>query len=91
MTVTTVQIIGDQINNAYGRAHRAWEARDTAKYKELAVMQANRGAVALELNIDGTARLSVRMEEMLAFLPSLVPAIQEATDVPICFDNPSVV
>ncbi|MES2177816.1 MAG: dihydropteroate synthase [Gemmatimonadota bacterium] len=86
----TVKIIGDQINNAYGRARRAWEARDPAGYQELARMQADKGAEAIDLNVDGTARLSVRVEEMLAFLPIVVPAIQDATDVAICFDNPGL-
>src|SRR5471030_2377817 len=90
MTDRTIRVIGDQINNAYGRARKAWEARDPSGYQHLAVMQAERGAEAIDLNIDGTAKLSVRMNEMLDFLPVVVPAIQDATDVPICFDNPSV-
>jgi 5-methyltetrahydrofolate--homocysteine methyltransferase len=90
MTQRTISIIGDQINNAYGRARKAWDARDTSGYQFLARMQAEKGAVAIDLNVDGTAKLAVRAEEMLAFLPIVIPAIQDATDVPICFDNPSV-
>ncbi len=44
----------------------------------------------LTLNLDGTARIQVRMEEMLALLPDVIHAIQEVTDVPLSFDNPSV-
>jgi cobalamin-dependent methionine synthase I len=88
--MTALRIIGDQINNAYGRARKAWESRDPSGYQFLAVMQAEKGAEAIDLNIDGTAKLSVRMTEMMDFLPIVIPAIQEATDVPICFDNPSV-
>jgi cobalamin-dependent methionine synthase I len=90
MTQKQQMIIGDQINSAYGRARKAWEARDPSGYQALAVMQAEKGVAAIDLNIDGTAKLSVRLEEMLSFLPTLVPAIQDATDVPICFDNPGI-
>jgi cobalamin-dependent methionine synthase I len=90
MSIKPQQIIGDQINSAYGRARRAWESRDPSGYQELARMQAEKGAAAIDLNIDGTAKLSVRLEEMLSFLPTLIPAVQAATDVPICFDNPGV-
>ena len=34
--------------------------------------------------------MRVMPEEMYEFLPGLIPAIQEATKVPIAFDNPSV-
>jgi 5-methyltetrahydrofolate corrinoid/iron sulfur protein methyltransferase len=90
VTAPPIRIIGDQINNAYGRARHAWVARDPSGFQRLAVMQAELGAVAIDLNIDGNAKLSVRMAEMLDFLPIVIPAIQEATDVPICFDSPSV-
>ncbi len=88
MSVKTIKVIGDQINNAYARARKAFEARDPAGYQVLAKMQADKGADSIDLNIDGTQRISVRAEEMLAFLPIVVPAIQAVTDVPICFDNP---
>jgi len=90
MSLKKIKIIGDQINNAYGRARKAWEARDPAGYQALAVMQAQKGADSIDLNIDGTQKVSVRVEEMMAFLPIVVPAIQAATDVPICFDNPGL-
>ena len=44
----------------------------------------------LTLNVDGTQRIQVRLEEMLAFLPDVIPAIQEACPTPISFDNPSI-
>jgi len=86
----SLHIIGELINNAYARARRAWEARDVAGYQALATLQANAGAAAINLNVDGTQRVSVRMEEMLAFLPKVIPAIQAVTDVPLSFDNPSL-
>lgn len=86
----TLHIIGELMNNAYARARRAWEARDVGGYQVLADLQAKGGAATLNLNVDGTQRVSVRMEEMLAFLPRVIPAIQEVTDLPLSFDNPSV-
>lgn len=85
-----IRIIGELINNAYGRARKAWEARDITRYQELARLQADAGVEAVNVNIDGTQRISVRTEEMLAFLPDLIPAIQDATDVPLSFDSPNI-
>jgi 5-methyltetrahydrofolate--homocysteine methyltransferase len=61
-----------------------------ADYQKLAKIQGELGARYLTVNIDGTQRIQVKMEEMLAFLPDLVPALQEATTVPLSFDNPSI-
>lgn len=88
--MSNLSIIGELMNNSYGRARRAWTNRDLAGYQELARLQTEKGASALTLNTDGTDKLKVTMEEMLEFLPRLVPAIQEATDLPISFDNPHV-
>lgn len=90
MTKTELSIVGELINNSYGRARRAFETRSVEDYQMLARAQDELGADFLTLNIDGTQRIQVRMEEMLSFLPVLIPAIQEATSVPISFDNPSV-
>lgn len=84
-----VGIIGDLINNAYGRARRAWKAKDLAAYQALARSQTSQGSDFLDVNIDSTRNLSVKMEEMLAFLPDLIPALQEASPLPLCFDHPS--
>ena len=85
-----IRVIGELINNAYARARRAWEARDLAGYQALAKLQSDAGAEIVNLNVDGTQRVSVRMEEMLEFLPKVIPAIQAATDVPLSFDNPAI-
>jgi 5-methyltetrahydrofolate--homocysteine methyltransferase len=66
-------------------------ARDVAGYQHLARLQAEAGAEIINLNVDGTQRLSVRLEEMLEFLPQVIPAIQEVSDVAISFDNPDIV
>jgi len=89
-SVPRIRIIGELINNSYARARKAWEARDVAGYQHLAKMQSDAGAEIVNLNIDGTQRVSVRMPEMLEFLPKVIPAIQAATDVPLSFDNPSI-
>jgi len=78
------------MNNSFARAARAFANRDLAAYQQLAKRQAELGADYLTLNIDGTRSMRVKPQEMLDFLPDLIPAIQEATHVPIAFDNPSV-
>lgn len=85
-----LNIIGELMNNSYARARDAFTDRNVAGYQNLARIQTELGASFLTLNIDGTQRIQVRMPEMLAFLPDLIPAIQEATTTPISFDNPSV-
>ena len=83
------KLIGELINNSFARAARAWTGKDLAAYQRLAKLQAALGADFLTLNIDGTQSIMVRPQEMFDFLPDLIPAIQEATSVPIAFDNPS--
>jgi hypothetical protein len=85
-----ITIVGELMNNSYARARSAFTARRAADYGSLARIQANLGASYLTLNLDGTQRLQVKMEEMLSFLPEVIAAIQAATDVPISFDNPAV-
>jgi 5-methyltetrahydrofolate--homocysteine methyltransferase len=83
-------LIGELMNNSFARAREAFQNRDLRKYQQLARRQSDLGADFLTLNIDGTQSMRVRTEEMLAFLPDLIPAIQEATSTPIAFDNPDV-
>ncbi|WP_221032684.1 dihydropteroate synthase [Actomonas aquatica] len=90
MPIPKLNIIGELINNSYARARRAFTDRDVTKYQELAKGQSALGAAYLTVNLDGTQRISVRAEEMLEFLPEVVPALQEATTTPLAFDNPSV-
>jgi 5-methyltetrahydrofolate--homocysteine methyltransferase len=85
-----LHIVGELMNNSYARARNAFTSRDVAGYQNLARIQADLGAAYLTLNLDGTQRIQVRREEMLAFLPDVIPAIQETTCTPIAFDNPSV-
>src|SRR5579871_5795980 len=90
MSERKLHIIGELINNSYARARNAFAARNPKDYQQLAKIQTDLGASFLTLNVDGTQRIQVRREEMLAFLPDVVPAIQETTCTPIAFDNPSV-
>ena len=90
MSDKKLRIIGELMNNSYARARNAFTARNPKDYQQLAKLQSDLGVSYLTLNIDGTQRIQVRMEEMLAFLPDVIPAIQEATSTPISFDNPSV-
>jgi 5-methyltetrahydrofolate--homocysteine methyltransferase len=84
------KLIGELMNNSFGRAARAWKYRDLQGFARLAKLQADLGADYLTLNIDGTQSMRVTPREMYDFLPDLIPAIQQVTSVPIAFDNPSI-
>lgn len=90
MTDKKLHVIGELMNNSYARARKAFTERDPRGYQELAKLQTRLGASYLTLNLDGTQHISVRMQEMLDFLPDVIAAIQEVSDTPIAFDNPSV-
>ncbi len=85
-----LHIVGELMNNSYARARKAFTGRDPRGYQALARLQADLGAEYLTLNLDGTQRIQVRRQEMLDFLPDVLPAIQEVTSTPIAFDNPAV-
>jgi len=90
MPAPRIQIIGELMNHSFARARRAWLDRDIKGYQKLARVQVDLGASFLTLNLDGTQNLQVRPEEMLAFLPELIPGIQAEVSVPLSFDNPWV-
>ncbi len=83
-------VIGELMNNSYARAQKAWQNRDLDGYRDLAQIQTELGASFLTLNIDGTRKLQVALDEMIEFLPKVIPAIQEVSDLPISFDNPAL-
>jgi 5-methyltetrahydrofolate corrinoid/iron sulfur protein methyltransferase len=87
---TTLHIIGELMNNSYARARNAFSDRDVTAYQNLARTQTALGADFLTLNLDGTQRIQVRKEEMLEFLPDVIPAIQAVSSTPVAFDNPSL-
>ncbi|MGB2869779.1 MAG: dihydropteroate synthase [Bacteroidota bacterium] len=82
--------IGDLINNAYARARKAFRDRDVKGYQNLAKLQTDLGVDYLDVNLDGTAQIQVKPKEMLEFLPEVIPALQEASSLPLCIDNPSM-
>ena len=82
------KLIGELMNHSFARARRAWAKRDVAAYQKLAKRQDELGANALTVNLDGTQQLRVRPEEMIDFIPDIVPALQDATTLPLAFDNP---
>jgi cobalamin-dependent methionine synthase I len=90
MNTKKLRTVGDLINNAYGRARKAFRERDVKGYQNLATLQANLGVDFLDVNLDGTQQIQVKPQEMLAFLPDVIAALQEATQLPLCFDNPSM-
>ena len=90
MSERPFRLIGELMNHSFARARRAWLAKDVEAYQRLARLQADLGADYLTLNLDGTQSLRILQEEMQAFLPELVPALQEVTSVPLSFDNPAV-
>ena len=90
MTEKKLQIVGDLINSAYARARTAFSNRDLKGYQELARIQTELGVDFLDVNIDATKQIKVKPQEMLDFLPDLIPAIQEVSSLPLCIDNPSV-
>jgi cobalamin-dependent methionine synthase I len=90
MNTTKLHIVGELMNNSYARARKAFSTRNPEEYQRLARLQTDLGADYLTLNLDGTQRIQVKRQEMLDFLPDVVPAIQEACSTPISFDNPSL-
>lgn len=90
MAPAKLNLIGELMNNSYARARKAFSDRSLQDYQRLAKIQSDLGVRYLTLNLDGTSRIKVKMEEMLAFLPDVIPAIQEVTSVPLSFDNPSI-
>src|SRR3990172_5290308 len=89
MSDKKLHTIGDLINNAYGRARKAFRERDLKGYQNLARSQTELGVDYLDVNLDGTKQIQVRPEEMLEFIPEVIPALQEASPLPLCIDNPS--
>lgn len=90
MPPTSLNIIGELMNNSYARARKAFTERRPEDYAALAKRQVELGVAYLTLNLDGTQRIQVRKEEMLSFLPEVIAAVQAVTSRPISFDNPSI-
>jgi cobalamin-dependent methionine synthase I len=75
-------IIGDRINPGFKATKGIVEEHDLSGLQELAVRQVETGADALDFTLGPDARHDPR------FLTDAIRAVQEAVDVPLCFDYP---
>jgi len=78
-----IQIIGDRINPGFRSTKTLLDAEDMEGVQALAKRQADEGAVFLDVTIGARAMTDE------PFLAKVIGAIQDATDVPLCFDSPS--
>jgi 5-methyltetrahydrofolate--homocysteine methyltransferase len=76
-----IQIIGDRITPGFRSTRSLLEARDLPGIQALAVKQAQAGAAYLDVTI------GPRALEDTGLLADVVRAIQDATDLPLCFDS----
>ncbi len=72
-----LHIVGELMNNSYARARRAFTGRDPKGYQELAKLQSCLRCRFPHAESRWHAALQVRRQEMLEFLPEVIPAIQE--------------
>ncbi len=77
-----IEIIGDRINPGFKATHALVEASDLAGLQALAVKQVQAGAAALDFTIGARARSDPK------FLVAAIRAVQDAVEVPLCFDYP---
>jgi 5-methyltetrahydrofolate--homocysteine methyltransferase len=77
-----IEVIGDRINPGFKATRALVESGDLAGLQALALKQVEAGAVALDFT------LGARGNSDPAFLVEAIHAVQEAVDVPLCFDYP---
>jgi 5-methyltetrahydrofolate--homocysteine methyltransferase len=77
-----LNVIGDRINPGFKSTRALVETDDLAGLQALAVRQVEAGAMALDFTIGARAR------DDKAFLTRAIRAVQDAVDVPLCFDYP---
>lgn len=77
-----IEVIGDRINPGFKATGALVEASDLAGLQALAVKQVEAGAVALDFT------LGARGKRDPGFLVKAIRAVQDAVDVPLCFDYP---
>jgi len=82
MTIPNLTIIGERINSGFPRSRELLESMDIPELAKLAVLQVEKGAGFLTINI-GENPL-----ERLDFLRELITAVQNAVEVPLSFDSP---
>ncbi|OGA72714.1 MAG: dihydropteroate synthase DHPS [Betaproteobacteria bacterium RIFCSPLOWO2_12_FULL_65_14] len=79
-----IEVIGDRINPGFKATRALVEASDLAGLQALAVKQVEAGAVALDFT------LGARGKSDPAFLVEAIRAVQDAVEVPLCFDYPDL-
>lgn len=79
-----IEMIGDRINPGFKSTKALLDADDLAGVQALAVKQVEAGASALDVTI------GPREATDPVFLATVVRAIQDAVQVPLCFDSPSI-
>jgi 5-methyltetrahydrofolate--homocysteine methyltransferase len=77
-----IDVIGDRINPGFKATRPLVDAGDLAGLQALAVKQVQAGAKALDFTLGPRGRSDH------AFLVDAIRAVQEAVDVPLCFDYP---
>lgn len=77
-----ISVIGDRINPGFKATRVLVETSDLAGLQALAVKQVEAGAVALDFTVGPRGRTDT------AFLVDAIRAVQDAVEVPLCFDYP---
>lgn len=82
MTIPNLTIISDKINPGFKSTKALVDTEDLAGLQALAVKQVEAGAAYLDFTIGSRAKSDPE------FLTKVIGAVQEAVDVPLCFDYP---
>jgi len=83
MSIPGVSIVGDRINPGFKATKALVEAEDIPGLQALAIRQVQAGAWCLDVTI------GPRGYKDFKFLVEVIKALQNAVDVPLCFDYPS--
>ena len=83
MSIPGVSIVGDRINPGFKATKALVEAEDIPGLQALAIRQVQAGAWCLDVTI------GPRGYKDFKFLTEVIKALQNAVDVPLCFDYPS--
>ncbi|NQV55391.1 MAG: dihydropteroate synthase [Rhodospirillales bacterium] len=84
MAIAGLNIIGERINPGFQSTKAMFDNSDLVAIQELAIKQADAGAVALNINI-GTRAL-----DEPEFMIEVIEVIQAKVDIPLSFDFPNV-
>ena len=83
MAIPGVVLIGDRINPGFKSTREMIETDDYEALQGLALRQQDAGAAYLDFTIGPRAR------DDKEFLTKSIQAVQEAVDIPLCFDDPA--